>query len=150
MNRFKFVTVVAAGLLSLASISAFSQTANLNVGGVPTATCSYSSVSIDNTGAINVSCAIAVNYTGGGTPPPAGSYTLTVTVSPASAGSISATNSTGGALTLSCGSSQCTGTFTASQTVILTASPSGGATFSGWTNNAACSGTGTCSSCMAV
>src|SRR6266404_9168011 len=99
MKSFKFFAVVAAFVSSLASVPALSQSASLNVGGVPTATCAYSTLTVDSsTGALNISCSTSVNYTGGSTPPSGGPYMLTVTISPSASGSISANVGT-----LSCG-----------------------------------------------
>jgi hypothetical protein len=137
MKHLKFFAVVGTLFSLFAATPSFAQTASLNVGGIPTATCSFTSLTIDN-GNLNVTCTTSVNYTGGSTPPAGGPYTLSATISPSASGTVTANSGT-----FTCGAASCSGTYASGSTVVLTATPIGGSTFAGWSGGG-CTGTGTC------
>jgi hypothetical protein len=83
-------------------------------------------------GNIDITCSTPVSNTGTGTPN-TGPYALTVNVSPALSGTISATP-TGAAVAFACGSTGvlCTGTYASGSAVTLTATALSGFTFTSW------------------
>ena len=140
---FQSLVRAGAGLLLLCgALAAWGINITLN-DGTNSVTCATSgNATIGANGDINatVSAGTGCDLSGGGDPPPPGSFTLSVAKAGTGSGTVTS-NPTG----INCGA-DCSEAYTDGTSVSLTATPASGSTFGGWSG--ACTGTGPCALSM--
>lgn len=139
-------SALAAILLAgTAAGTAWGVTFNLNDGTTAINCAAVGSSTIDASG--NITATVQNGCIPSGDPPPAGTFTLTVTKQGTGTGTITGDPPGNGNDDIDCGTN-CAAVFDDGTSVTLTASPGVNSTFAGW--GGACSGTGSCMVSMTV
>lgn len=131
---FALAAAFASSVLSTAVLAQGSTATFTKAGGGVQATCTYTGLTIIN-GTLDITCSTDVNYTGpgGGGGGGTGPYALTVSVSPASSGTVSGADCTTGS------TGACNGSVAANASTSVTATAATGYTFANWSGGP-CSG----------